>query len=318
MALTTPNMLALIDARFKEIFFESQGNVPIISDRVVRTKPTTRRYEIVTGIVGVPEAGEVAEGGMYPSKELKIRPNTFIEMKKFGFKMNISRELIEDNLFQPLQDDVARSMRNSMTQTKERRAINLINNGWTTQLVYDGQTLFSTLHVLIQGGTQSNRSAAPGALDVDTLWEAINTMMTTKDNSTLYTSIYMPKYICGHQQLQRKMNELIRSEWVPYAAAANADNRENVMRALYALTPLVSPLFSSTTAWSLYADPAQVIDYGLVHYTREALSLQTLFNIQGNTELGVGVDRDFYTWRCRERYEMATINWLGTYGNLGS
>lgn len=314
MAVNTAQMVSLIDARLKEVFFESKGDIPEISTNVVRTKNTTRRYEIVSGVVGVPEAQEVPEGGVYQSKEIKIRPNTIIEMKKFGFIINVTRELIMDNLFQPVQDDVAQAMRNSMTQTRERRSCNLINNGWTTQTTYDGVTLFNTAHPLLQGGTQSNAASVGSAFDVDSFWEGVNIMQTTQDNSTLYASIYAPKWLVGNQQLQRKFNEVIRSEWLPYVTA----NTENVLRSLYDVQPLVSPLISSTTSWSMYADPAKVISYGLTHWNREALSINTLFNVKGDNELGAGVDRDIYTWRCRERYEDATTHWIGTYGNVGA
>ncbi len=313
-------MLALLDARLKEVFFESQGNIPLIADAIVRTRPTERRYEIVSGVVGVPEADEVPEGGQFQSKQLGIRPNTIIEIKKFGFLMNVTRELIMDELFQPIADDVSRAMRNSMAQTKEHRTINMLNNSFTTQLVYDGLALFHTAHVLIQGGTQGNRPSTDSALDVDSLWEGINGMAATKDNSTLYSSIYTPKFISGHQNLQRRMNELIRSEWLPNiaTAAAPSDNRENVLKQLYSLTPKNSPLFSSTTNWFLSADPSSVIDYGLVNYEREQLSIDALFSVKNDVELGAGVDRDLYSWRCRERYEVATVNWLGLWGNRGS
>lgn len=313
-------MLSLIDARIRDVFFESKGDIPMIADRLLRTRPTDRRYEIVTGVVGVPEAQEVAEGAQYLSKQLAIRPNTIIEIKKWGFLMNITRELIMDNLFQPLQDDVSKAMRNSMAQTREKRAINMFNNGFTTQTVYDGLSLFNNAHLLIQGGTQANAPSVSSALDVDSLWEGINTMMTSKDNSTLYASIYPPRYLSGNQQLQRRMNELIKSEWLPNiaTAAAPSDNRDNVLKVLYSLEPLNSPLFSSTTAWFLTAAPDAVIDYGLVCYEREALALNALFNVKGDVELGTGTDRDLYTWRCRERYEVATVNWIGLYGNAGA
>ena len=38
------------------------------------------------------------------------------------------------DLFDSIQDDVARSMKNSMTQTKERRILNMLNNGWVDEV----------------------------------------------------------------------------------------------------------------------------------------------------------------------------------------
>lgn len=310
----TPNMLSAADARVKQMVFETNAMIPIVSDKLFRQRTTTRAYEILNRVVGVGEAVQVPEGAIYPTKDIAQDISTTVNMKKFGFIMNVSRELIVDDLFGPMSDDVSKAGKNAMIQTKERRAVNVLNNGFTTQLAQDGLSLFNTAHILIQGGTQSNRAAVEGALDLDSLWNGRNTMKTTLGNSGLYDAIYDAKYIWVAQANERRANELVKSEWIPQST----ENTANVIGSLLNLQVVSTPLLTSTTAWGLCAAPSTVLSYALEFWTREELSVNRLFDINANAELGNSVDRDVYSWRFRERYEVATPTWYGVYGNDGA
>lgn len=314
MSAVTSSMLSAIDARLRQMVFEGASSIPIISDKIVKKRTTDRAYEIINRFVGVDEAAVVGENTVFPEKDVKQDTSKTVSIKKFGFVINASRELIVDNMFEPIMEVVAKAMRNSMTQTKERRIINLFNNGFTTQTTQDGLSLFNTAHTLVQGGTQSNRAAAASALDLDSLWSAINTMKTTSGNSTLYDTIYDPRFLVVPQALERRAKELVESEWAPQTT----ENQINVVRSHYPFTVLTSPLLSSTTAWFLVANPSDVLEYGVCLWQREPLSISALFDVRGDTEVGNSVDRDVYSWKARERYECDTVHWLGTYGNAGA
>jgi hypothetical protein len=310
--ISTANLSAL-DARLRQMAFEAKGNLPLIGDKLVRTRKTERAYEVFNRWVGVGDAVVVDESAPYPSKEIKQWTAKTVNVKKFGFRIDVSRELIMDNLFTPIVDSVGRAIRNSMDQTREKRILNIINNGFDTTTTCDGGYLFAS-HTLVQGGTQRNNPATDVALDVDTLWAAINTMQTTVSNSSLYDSIFSPKYIVTSQTLQRRATEILNSEWIPY----DVENQANTLPDLYKMTPLKSPLISSTTSWFLFADPAQLNAESLILLDREPLSIKALFDVKGDSELGSSIDYDVYSWRCRARYEADAIGWLGTYGTAGA
>jgi hypothetical protein len=307
-------MLSAVDARLRSMFFETNATIPMIAKQILLQKTTDRAYEIVNRVVGQGEATEVAENGAYPQKEIKQDIAITIQPKKFGFITDVSRELIEDNLFTSIQDSVAKGMRNSMDQTHERRGLNLLNNGFTTQLAEDGLSLFNTVHVLVNGGTQSNRASVATALDIDSLWTGRNTMKTTKGNSGLFDNIYDAKFIVVPQALERRANELIKSEWVPQSM----ENQANVIGSLTNMTVLTSPLLTSDTAWFLVANPSEVLSFALVNYQRKMMNITSLFNVTGSVELGNAVDKDVFSWKTSERFEVATPTWFGVYGNAGA
>lgn len=312
--ITNANLSAL-DARLRSMVLNSRSNIPMVADQLCRTQTTDRNYEIFNYWAGVSEAGVVSEASIFPTKEIKQGDSKTVNVVKRGFVINVSREMIDDNLFTPIVDLVGKSMRNSMDQTKERAAVNLFNNGFDANLqtTPDGVSLFNSAHVLKQGGTQTNTATA-AALDIDTLWAGINTMKTTTDDSTLFASIYLPRYLFVPQQLERRALELIKSDWVPQTT----ENQDNVVKNTYPLQVVTSPLLTSTTAWFLVANPGDVIYHGLVNLQREALSVRALFDVRGDIETGVTIDKDVYAWRTRARYAYAAVHWLGLYGNAGA
>ncbi len=311
--VTRNSMLSSLDARLKSMLYEAPGNLKVIGDKLFKNEKTTRAYEIYNRFVGVGEASEVAEGGIYPSKEIKQGTAVTVEPKKFGFRIDVTREQIVDNIFEPMAGTVARAMKNAMVQTKERRRLNVYNNGFATTTTADGGYLFSATHALVQGGTQSNLGTA-AALDIDTLWSGINTMSTTLGNSGIYDSIYLPRYLALPQALERVGCELLKSEWIPH----KTENQVNAMPMLYDMEVVKSPLFSSSTAWFLVANPSDLVVPSLVFLEREPLSIQALFDVKGDSELGSSIDLDVYSWRVRERYETGAIYWQGLYGNAGA
>lgn len=306
-------MLSALDARLRQMMFESPGNLQLIGEKLVTTRRTERAYELFNRFIGVGEASVVGENAAYPSKEIKQGTAVTAQVKKFGFRIDVSREMIVDDLFTPIADSVARAMRNSMDQTREKRILNLFNNGFDSTTTADGGCLFAS-HTLVQGGTQSNYASTATALDIDTLWTGINTMKTALSNSGLYDAIYLPKYLVVPQALERRAHELLKSEWVPQLT----ENSINALPMLYNMQILTSPLLSSSTAWFLVADPSQLLSPSLMFLQREPLTIKALFDVKGDSELGSNIDFDVYSWRVRERYEAAAIYWLGLYGNAGA
>jgi len=307
--------LTSLDARLRSKFLSSGGMIPVISDRVLKTRKTDRAYEIFDFMAGIPETGIVGENAIFPQAEVKSGDSRTLTVDKRGVVINVTRELIDDNLFEPVVDDIGKALRMAMDQARERAAVNLFNNGFSSTAPFatpDGVSLFNTAHVLKQGGTQSN-SATAAALDLDTYWNAINTMKTSKDDSTLFASIYEPKFAIVPQELQRRIFETIRSDKVPFVF----ENTMNIAKQLYAVEPLSTPLLTSTTAWFLVADPGAVLYFGLIHLIREALSIKAQFKID-DAEIGNSVERDVYSWKARERYTHGTVHWNGTFGNAGA
>lgn len=312
---TRNQSLTVLDARFRQIVLSSKGTIPIISNMLCKQETTERAYEKYNYWAGVDEVGEVAENQVFPEKDIKQGDDATITPRKFGCVINVTKELVDDNLFTPIMAVIAKALKNSMVQTKERQAVNLFNNAFDAgvQTTPDGVALASTAHILKQtNGTQANATTA-AALDLDSLWGLINVAATALDDSGLYASIYIPEYAVVPQVLVRRIHELMHSDWVPQST----ENTENVMKGLYQLKPLSTPLLTSTTAWFLQTNPSTLIYPNLIALEREPLSIKPLFDVKG-ADLGNAVDRDVYNWRAKERYGYGVIHWNGFFANAGA
>ncbi len=315
MALTRNNNLSVLDARFRNIALSSKGNIPIISDKFCLQKTTTRAYEKFDYWAGVGEAIIVPENSVYPTKDIKKGDDATLTPDKWGFVFNVTKEMVDDNEFEPIVEVLGKAGRTAMRQTKERQGVNLLNNGFSTSYpTPDGAiALFSLSHILKQtGATQANLTTA-AALDLDSLWGGINLMKTTVDDSGTFASIYQPQNLIVPQQLERRAHELLKSDWAPQTT----ENQNNVVKGLYTMNILTSPFLTSTTAWFLTANPSDVMYYGLIQLDREAFSVKPLFDVKG-ADLGSSVDRDVYSWRFKERYTFGLTHWNGTFGNAGA
>lgn len=301
-----------LDARLRQNFLAMNDSVDFIGDKIAKERKTERAYEMFNYRVGVDQAATVGENAVYPEKELKEGYGKTLQPTKKGFVISVSREMVKDNLFEPIAGDVGKAARRSMDQTREQSVVNLLNNGFATETSPDAAYLFSASHLLKGGGTQANLTTA-AALDVDQYWSAVNLAKTTVGESTLFNT-WTPDYIVVPQALERRAYEILRSDKVPFVFT----NTANVAMQLYKTEVLTSPFLSSSTAWFLLAKPSSLLYPALVYVNREALELVAMFNITGNTEVGDGTERDALAWKVRERYVHGITHWFGTFGNAGA
>ena len=89
----------------------------------------------------------------------------------------ITEEAVEDNLYPELSKRKAKALGRSMATTKQIRAADVFNNGFSaTQVGGDGVPLFSAAHPTLTG-TQTNRPGShvdlseTGVVDMSTPWE---------------------------------------------------------------------------------------------------------------------------------------------------
>lgn len=303
-----------LDARLRQNFLAQNDSVDFIGPKIAKEKKTDRAYELYNYRVGTAQATVVGENQLYPEQEMAEGYGRTLQPLKYGFVISASREMVKDNLFEPIAGDVGKAARRSMDQTREQNAVNLLNNGFDSALetTPDGAALFSLTHLLKGGGTQANLTTA-AALDVDQYWSGVNLAKTTVGESTLFNT-WSPDYIVVPQALERRAYEILRSDKVPFVMS----NTANIAMQLYKTEVLTSPFLSSSTAWFLLAKPSSLLYPALLNLSREALELVATFNISGNTEVGDGTDRDAMAWKVRERYIYGLTHWFGTFGNAGA
>lgn len=194
-------------------------------------------------------AQEVQEGAEYSF----VRPNQgaskTLTIKKMGLGFSISKEMIEDGKFD-LVADMAKALARSAKEAQEIDAMNIFNNGFSSEVTNDGLAIFHVSHTLPSGLTFRNRLASDSDLSTTTLDTALVDFRTQfiGDSGIIYNP--EPKILLVAPANERYARELIGSE-------LKADTAENNMNSFKAdgLRVMVSPHLIDADAWFLVGAP---------------------------------------------------------------
>lgn len=106
-------------------------------------------------------AKEVSEGGELPSGTITEGIVTRYLARKFGLKLQITEEAMEDNKY-PESIKLAKHNKRALFKTADIDATNILVRGWNSSFVGgDNVSLFNASHTLPNGGTFSNTMSVP-------------------------------------------------------------------------------------------------------------------------------------------------------------
>jgi phage major head subunit gpT-like protein len=189
-----------------------------------------------------------------------------------------------------------------MAYTKQVKAAAVLNNGWNSTYTYgDGQTLFSTAHPLVSGGTNSNTTATGVDLNETSLENAVIQIAAWTDERSLLIAA-KPRKLIVPPALMFVATRLLETE----LRVGTNDNDINALKNNGSIPEgyTVNHFLTDTNAWFLTTD----VPNGLKHFVR--------------TPLQNSMDGDFDTgnvrYKARERYSFGVSDPLGIYGSQGA
>ena len=220
---------------------------------------------------------------------------------------SITEEAMEDNLYDSLSARYTKALARAMAYTKEVKGAAILNNGFDANYTYgDGQTLFSTSHPLVSGGTNSNRPASGVDLNETSLEAAVIAIAAFTDERGLLIAA-RPRKLIVPPALMFVATRLLETELRPSNASSTfAPNDVNALKSMSSIPEgfAVNHYLTDTNAWFLKTD----VPNGLKMFERVALQ--------------TGMDGDFDTgnvrYKARERYSFGVSDPLGIYGSPGS
>jgi phage major head subunit gpT-like protein len=234
---------------------------------VFRMETTSRSIEQTTEVTGfgqfavVPENDKTVYDDPLPGFNKTYIPAQY----SLGFK--VSRIAQDDDKFGVVRK-LASELGKSAKETKEVVCASVINTGFTSATGPDGQTLFSTAHPLVGGGTQSNRLSYASDPDVTSIQLVLTAMWQTVDDRGKKLRI-PPKKMVVPSSYEFIVAELLGGDSRADTAnrAINSFNRRSGM-----------PSFDSWMVWDYLTDPgawlvlADKEDTELRHYNRESFN----------------------------------------------
>tara|TARA_R110000868_G_scaffold75542_3_gene217803 strand:- start:655 stop:1578 length:924 start_codon:yes stop_codon:yes gene_type:complete len=139
----------------------------------------------------------------------------------------VTKEELDDNLYEKISRGRAAALAMSFRQTKENIAANVYNRAFnTTYKMGDGINLCSTVHVNTTGGTWANRPTVDADLSEASLEDAMIAVMGFTNDRGLLISV-MPKTLHIARNEVFNAQRILHSTYQP----GNANNDINVIKA---------------------------------------------------------------------------------------
>ena len=269
---------------------------------IFETESSDRSFEEETKLSGFGAAPVKNEGAAiaYDNAQEAWTARYNHETVSMGF--SITEEAIEDNLYDSLSSRYTKALARAMAYTKQVKGAAILNNAFAAATTYgDGQTLCSTAHPLVSGGTNSNRPTTGADLNETSLEAAVIQIAGWTDERGLLIAA-KPRKLILPADLQFVATRLLDTDLRP----GTADNDINALRTNGSVPEgySVNHYLTDTNAWFLLTD----VPNGLKHFVR--------------TPMQTSMDADFDTgnsrYKARERYSFGVSDPLGVFGSPGA
>ena len=218
----------------------------------------------------------------------------------------VTEEAMEDNLYDTFAKIRARGLARAMANTKQVKAANLFNNGFS-DTIGDGAAFFSAAHPTISDGNQSNLLAAADLTEA-TLETALTSIQKLEDDRGILigasaVSLHVPvdSWAIAGRILSSPGNTQTS------AASANPNtNAINVTRSMGMLPEgyFINRRFTDTNAYFIKTD----VPNGTKMFVRSPLQ----------TKMEPDFDTGNLRFKARERYSFGVSDWRGFFGSAGT
>jgi len=266
-ALNPNDVKTALDAIVKQEFEYGQSpDFAGATDPLVFRQETTDRAAVIQEVFkGVGLWGSKAESASADSADAGIGQQKTTSVITYAKTQGISKNFFDDD-----QHSVVKMMMEDFGETArlsiDDQAMEIFNNGFTTQLTADNEALFSASHVNLNGDTVSN--LVTGALTPDTLETAMVSLETQLAQDGTVRG-HQPAVLLVHPSNYKNAIEVTGSVLL----ANTADNNVNWVSSKYGgMVVKKSPYLTSTTAWFVLGRKHNIIRYkrqGLVTFLRD-------------------------------------------------
>ena len=266
------------------------------------TENSDRAFEEEVMLSGFGEAPVKGEGSAVTYDYAQETYTARYSHETVALAFALTEEAIEDNLYDSISARYTKALARSMSQTKQVKAANVLNNGFSTSFPGgDGKPLMTTDHPTLTAGDQNNEPSTAADLNETSLENAMIEIAAFKDERGLKTNVQARKLIVP-PALQFVADRLLNTP----NRVGTSDNDINALKNMSMLPGgyTVNHFLTDTDAFFIKTDAPN----GLKHFVRSPMS--------------TGMEGDFETgnmrYKARERYSFGFSDWRGIYGYPGA
>jgi hypothetical protein len=271
---------------------------------IYESETSERSFEEETKLSGFSAAPVKNEGSAIAYDNAQEAWTARYNHETIALGFSLTEEAIEDNLYDSLSARYTKALARAMAYTKQVKAANVLNNGFTNSAQYyggDNVPLFSASHPLVSGGTNSNIPSTPADLNETSLENAVIQIAAWTDERGLLIAA-KPRKLVVPPALQFVATRLLETE----LRVGTNDNDVNALKNNGSIPEgyTINHFLTDTNAWFLTTD----VPNGMKHFVR--------------TPMSTSMDGDFDTgnvrYKARERYSFGWSDPLGMYGSQGA
>ena len=289
-----PGLNALFGLEYKR--YENQHA------EIYATETSDRAFEEEVMLSGFAQAPVKGEGAAVSYDTAQETFTARYSHETVALAFALTEEAIEDNLYDSLSSRYTRALARSMASTKQVKAANVLNNGFSTSFPGgDGKPLMTTDHPTLSAGDQSNEPSTAADLNETSLENALIDISAFKDERGIKINVQARKLIIP-PALQFVAERILQSP----GRVNTSDNDINAMKnmGMFPEGYVVNHYLTDSDAFFIKTDAPN----GLKHFVRSPMS--------------TGMEGDFETgnvrYKARERYSFGFSDWRGIYGSPGA
>ena len=226
------------------------------------TRSSRKAFEEIVGSSGLGAAAVKPEGQPVLFDNAEQGFITRFTHVTYGLGFTISKEAVEDDLYDQLSMIRSQSLARSMRHTKELIAANVLNRAVTSGYTGgDGETLLSTAHKHINAADYANKLTVAANLSEAAIEDASIQLGKFTDDRGLRIAV-KPKKLIVPVDLQYEAERILRTD----LRVGTANNDLNAVKSL-GMVPggfSVNNYLTSSTMWYLLTDCPN----GLIHFER--------------------------------------------------
>ena len=200
---------------------------------IFETESSDRSFEEETKLSGFAAAPLKTEGSAIAYDNAQEAWTARYNHVTIALGFSLTEEAVEDNLYDSLSARYTKALARSMANTKQVRAANVLNNGFSGSFLGgDDRSLFGTNaasavtnHPLVSGGTNSNTQATPSDLNETALENAVIQISNWTDERGLLIAA-KPRRLVIPSDLQFVATRLLDTAQRP----GTADNDINALK----------------------------------------------------------------------------------------
>ena len=319
MAINRGNIAKQLLPGLNAVFGLEYGSIEDEHAPLFEIENSDRAFEEEVLFTGFGEAPTKSEGAAVQYDSATESYTSRYSHDTVALAFAVTEEAMEDNLYDTFAKIRARGLARAMSTTKQTKAANVFNNGFSTSFPGgDGQPLFSNSHPVV-GGTQDNLLAASD-LSETTLETALIAIQNTKDDRNILIgsrarSLHIPPDL--QFTAEKILASTLSTTPIHFGFSAtgtgptNKDGVTNVndINAIRSMSMLpggyfVNHRFTDANAYFIKTD----VPNGAKMFVRAPLA----------TKMEPDFDTGNLRFKARERYSFGFSDWRSYYGSAGS